>query len=154
MGLDNCYDRGNVCGPMYTATKDTPTTAWARHLDAIRRERRWSVTRLFEELYAELGYSAKSRTGIRPLLAGKEPDDRQAAVLRAHFGDPPAEPVPPVAVKPPLDPMERIAAAVEDIARTLASLQTDMAGQSGATIGAVQTLGAQLTAILDRTPAA
>ena len=56
---------------------------------------------------------------------------------------------PPPASELPLDPMERIALAVESIAETLAVLRTDMAGQSGSTIGAVQNLGAKLTATLE-----
>lgn len=73
---------------MYTATRKPPTTAWARHLDAVRRERGWSATRLFEEVYADLNLSAKSRTAFLPLLHDAEPDEHEAAVLRAHFGEP------------------------------------------------------------------
>lgn len=55
------------------------------------RDRGWSRVRLFEEVGAELGYSAKSRSAMLPLLIDKEPDETQAAVLRKHFGEP--EPV-------------------------------------------------------------
>ncbi len=154
MPLDNCHDRRNVSTVsrtnFYQRPNTPPTTAWARHLDAIAQEKGLSQSGLAEWLHDAVGLGPKSRTAFRPYLQGKEPTKEQAQALAAIVGWPPAEPNPPVIVKLPADPMERIAAAVEDIARTLASLQTDMAGQSGATIGAVQTLGAQLTAILDR----
>jgi transcriptional regulator with XRE-family HTH domain len=51
---------------------------------------------------------------------------------------------------PPVDPMERIAAALEDIARSLGTLRMDMSEQSGRTIGAIETMAAQLSASLDR----
>lgn len=47
------------------------------------------------------------------------------------------------------DPMDRIADALERIAQDLAGLRSDIAGQSGATIGAVQSLEARLTASLE-----
>jgi hypothetical protein len=52
------------------------------------RERGWSRVRLFEEIGAELGYAAKSRSGFLPLLSDREPTEAQAAVLRRHFGEP------------------------------------------------------------------
>ncbi len=55
--------------------------------------------------------------------------------------DPPSFIVP----TPPLDPMERIALAVQDIARSLDLLRKDMATQSGAVVGEVRSLGERLT---------
>jgi hypothetical protein len=55
------------------------------------RERGWSRVRLFEEVGAELGYAAKSRSAFLPLLADREPTPAQAAVLTARFGAPDTE---------------------------------------------------------------
>jgi hypothetical protein len=75
----------------YRASANEPMTRWARHLDAVMRERGWSRVRLFEEVGAELGYAPKSRSAMLPLLADKEPTPAQAAVLRRHFGEPPLD---------------------------------------------------------------
>ena len=86
----------------YRPPSHPPETAWARHLDSIRRERGWSVVRLFEEVGADLGYAPKSRSAILPLLWNREPDAAQAAVLRRRFGDPPADLAPATAPTPDL----------------------------------------------------
>lgn len=78
----------------YRPSANEPATAWARHLDAVMRERGWSRVRLFEEVGAELGYAPKSRSGFLPLLADREPTPAQADVLRRHFGEPAAIPEP------------------------------------------------------------
>jgi hypothetical protein len=72
----------------YRPSANPPTTAWARHLDAVMRERGWSRVRLFEEVGAELGYAPKSRSAMLPILEDREPTPAQADVLRRHFGDP------------------------------------------------------------------
>lgn len=48
-------------------------------------------------------------------------------------------------VTPVIDPMERIALALERIGDKLDLLRTDMAGQSGAVVGEVRTLAERLT---------
>lgn len=70
-------------------------TAWARHLDAVMRERDLSQTNVFGLVADELGLAPTSRTALRDLFSDKTPDERQAAALRRHFGEPPAEPEPP-----------------------------------------------------------
>lgn len=80
----------------YRASKTEPATRWARHLDAVLRKRDWSRVRMFEEVGPAMGLGAKSRSAFLPLLEDREPDAPQAAVLRAHFGEPPEadEPAP------------------------------------------------------------
>lgn len=69
------------------------------------QDRKWSRVRLFEEVYAELGYSPKSRSALLPLLIDHEPTEDQAAVLRKHFGEPPeVAPEPTTATETP-DPV-------------------------------------------------
>jgi hypothetical protein len=60
----------------------------------------------------------------------------------------------PQPVEKPKDPMERMALALESIAADLGTLRSALAGHFGASTGALETLGAQLTAILDRRPGA
>jgi hypothetical protein len=100
--------------------------------DAITASTGWHIGR---ERYS------KYETGALPV------GPKVLAYFVAYWGSAPDfTPSPAPAGLP--DPLERIASAVEDIARTLADLRVDMAGQSGATIGAVQLLGEQLTASL------
>lgn len=68
-------------------------TAWARHLDAVMRERDLSQTNVFDLVRDELGYATTSRTALRGIFSDKQPDERQAAVLTRHFGAPAPEPV-------------------------------------------------------------
>lgn len=92
-GIDNCHDGRIVSNPMYRPSANPPRTAWARHLDQVMRDKKWSRVRLFEEIGAELGYSPKSRSALLPILEDKEPNPAQAAVLTRHFGEPLAAPL-------------------------------------------------------------
>lgn len=73
---------------MYTRLRTPPQTVWARHLDAIRQERDWSATKMFEESREALGLAPKSRTAFTSLLVADEPNERQAAVLTRLYGAP------------------------------------------------------------------
>lgn len=76
---------------MYRPPTWTPSTPWARRLDAVMRERDWSKVELFEELGADLGYRPKSRTALYPLLRDKEPSPTQEAkniAWVAHLSEP------------------------------------------------------------------
>lgn len=68
-------------------------TAWARHLDNIRRERDWSATQLFEYVREPLKLAPKSRSAFVGQL-DRDPRPSYLPVLRSLFGDPPAEPAP------------------------------------------------------------
>ena len=76
----------------YRPPSNPPETKWAKHLDAVMRDRGWSRVRLFEEVGADLGYSDKSRSAFLKFLEDREPDANQQAVLRRHFGEPPELP--------------------------------------------------------------
>jgi hypothetical protein len=55
-----------------------------------------------------------------PLLSKKEPDDAQAAVLRRHFGEPPADLTPTV-----VEPEPSLAAALSALAEELAAVRLE-----------------------------
>lgn len=75
----------------YRPSSHLPETAWARHLDNIRRERDWSATQLFEHVRVPLGLAEKSRSAFASSLH-RDPRPAYVPVLRQLFGDPPAEP--------------------------------------------------------------
>lgn len=108
--LDNCHDIRKMARVPYRPPSHPPETAWARHLDAVMRERGWSRVRLFEEVGGALGYAAKSRSAMLPLLVDREPTPAQAAVLERHFGTP--DPIP--AAPPPVDTGSDVAAAIRE----------------------------------------
>lgn len=64
---------------------------------------------MFEEVGAELGYSAKSRSAFLALLEDREPNPAQAAVLARYFGEPSEEPA-PVASSDAATPFSELAA--------------------------------------------
>lgn len=73
----------------YTRLARLPETAWARHLDNIRRERGWSVVQLFEDVRDDLHLGPKSRSAFHSRLHGFQPrDDDEAAILIARYGEP------------------------------------------------------------------
>lgn len=78
----------------YTAL-GTPQTAWARHLDNIRRERKWSATALFEDCHEALGLGPKSLTSFKRVLVDKEMPAEWAAALTKRYGAPSPEAVTP-----------------------------------------------------------
>jgi hypothetical protein len=131
---------------MYRPSSKPPQTAWARHLDGVRRERDWSATQLFEYVQGPLGLSPKSRSGILPMLSDTEPNERQAAVLATLFGAPEPE------AKP--EPEPGLATALLELARTNAAMvaelsalrqeRTETADRVEALERAVQQLAAQL----------
>ena len=75
----------------YRASAQEPKTAWARHLDQVRRARGMSATAMFETVGPDLGLGPKSRSAFLPFLVDKDPDEAEAAILARHFGWPPAE---------------------------------------------------------------
>lgn len=101
-GLDNCYDMRNSLS-VYRPPSRPPKTAWARHLDSVRRREDWSAQEMFEKAAADLGYSPKSRTAFLPYLEDREPTAAAAAVLRRHFGDPPPDAAQPEPEPTPQD---------------------------------------------------
>lgn len=109
---------------MYRASKNPPTTAWARHLDKVMRDRDWSRVQLFEDIGPDLGYAPKSRSAILPLLEDKEPTPSQAGILAARFGAPPPEvaPAPTGATETPADLVAAIHAQTEAINALVAVL--------------------------------
>jgi len=74
----------------YRPSSKEPTTAWARHLDAVRRERDWSATQLFEAVAPKLGLGPKSRSAFVDRLH-LDPRPSYVPALRELFGDPPEE---------------------------------------------------------------
>lgn len=72
----------------YTRLARPPQTAWARHLDAVRIERDWSGTQMFEDAREALGLRPKSRTAFMSLLIDDEPNERQAKALAELYGAP------------------------------------------------------------------
>ena len=113
----------------YRPPTHPPETAWARHLDAVRKTNGWSQVRLFEEIGPDLGYAPKSRSAILPLLWNREPDEAQAAVLRRHFGDPPAELDRPPAPEPTL------AAALSALGEELRAARQERAAMEDRLLG-------------------
>lgn len=88
------------------------------------------------------------RTRYGRYATGRLPIGRQVyanlvAFWKARGVDAPDLNPPPV--EKPVDPMERIALALERIGDKLDLLRADMAGQSGAVVGEVRTLAEQLT---------
>ena len=77
----------------YRAPTKPLLTAWARHLDAVMRDRDLSQTNVFDEVREELGYATTSRSAIVRVFSDKEPDARQAEVLARHYGQPAPLPI-------------------------------------------------------------
>lgn len=79
----------------YRPPSFAPRTAWARHIDAVHRERGWSQTKGFEVVGPKLKYSPKSRTGrVRKFMTGEvEPTEAEAKVLAEVYGWPHEEQV-------------------------------------------------------------
>jgi hypothetical protein len=95
----------------YTAL-GTPQTAWARHLDNIRRERKWSATALFEDCHEALGLGPKSLTSFKGVLKDKPMPAEWAAALTKRYGAPAAD-LEPASTPRVLHPVEeRIAQAI------------------------------------------
>jgi hypothetical protein len=110
----------------YRASTAEPKTAWARHLDQVRRDRGWSATAMFEVVGSDLGLGKKSRSAFLPFLEDREPDAEQAAVLARHFGWPPAEPAPPEP-PPTLDPIAVMAAHTKALEAQTKAIQEQTA---------------------------
>lgn len=128
-GLDNCHDGRNVwtvsTNSRYTPPPASPVTAWARHIDAVRRERNLSQTATFRLLGAAVDLLGDSRSAFLPYLVDKQPTEAQAKALAAIIGWPPAEPEP---VADPLvgEPTD-LASALAALTRELAAMRIEVA---------------------------
>jgi hypothetical protein len=102
----------------YTATSKEPRTAWARHLDTVRRERDLSATQMFEEAGPRLGLGSKSRSAFLKFLEDRSPTVAEAAALAALYGWPDEQPA--VAAPEP-----DLAAALRDLVVELRAMREE-----------------------------
>lgn len=99
--LDNCHGRCSVWPMPYTPMSREPETDWARHLDAIRREKGWSATELFRQVRVKLALGENSRSTF---VAGlhRDPKPHWKSGLIELFGEPPkTAPEPTTATETP-----------------------------------------------------
>jgi hypothetical protein len=137
----------------YRPSSQIPATAWARHLDRVRRERGWSATRMFEEVLADLHLGEKSRSAFLPLLGDRQPDDETATVLARHFGEPRPEDQVPATGSEPVSLEERRVLALERQA-TAAEAQVEATRENTAMLRAMITAlrpGLDLEALAEQT---
>ena len=138
MSRTNFYQRPSV----------PPTTAWARHLDAIGREKGLSQSGLAEWLHDAVGLGPKSRTAFRPYLQDKEPNADQAKALAAIVGWPKAEPA--ARTDPLLGKPADLATALRDLTLELAAWRTERAAwERGVLAALAATEGLARSALLD-----
>lgn len=101
----------------YRPPSDQPRGQWARFLHARRKERGWSQTKAFDELYVGLKLSPKSRTSYINLDMGKrQPKPHEAAFLTDYFGAAPDDaPEPVEATESPADLLQAVSVLLEEI---------------------------------------
>jgi hypothetical protein len=118
---------------MYRPPVVAPVTPWARYIDSEMRAKGLSQTQAFERSREALGLGERSRTGFRPYLADREPDEREAAALASVWGPLPdafkAAPASPAAVEAVglSDALMALAESNREMARALAAFSEERA---------------------------
>lgn len=102
----------------YRTTLKEPHTAWARHLDAIRRERDLSATQMFEEAGPALGLGPKSRSAFLRFLEDREPSTAEASALAGLYGWPTEQSAAP-------EPAPDLATALHELVTELRAMREE-----------------------------